>query len=302
MQELVTLQLLTAAAAAVTSSCCMQSCKLDFKMASSSNALKFLVCLALLVCACHGAVVFKMTHNIGFGSTFVHLLQAYIYAETNQLEFYIDSSAWGPGRWRSLFDSLEEWDMQQHTGKEVLVTGHRNNYYTHIFEIFYTAQQYETAIHVVFRPSFPIPHLDTDCCAVQVRRGDKQIEARRLSGQEIAAFIPRVPNVLFVMSDDYRVVKEMQSCFPDRPIKTLTPDTSMGSEEKFYNNYNGTQMRQRFILLISEMMMYTQCSIQYSDVTSNLGRTLKLLSFHKTVMYTTDPYTHDKLIRPMSMP
>ena len=96
------------------------------------------------------AVVFLLTDNAGFFSVFFFLCQAYLYAQKNGYDFFVDSSRWAYTSkygWHDYFITLKEFDDSNASTYEYIIP----LMHMHMKDApFYTLKDYKKAIEEIY--------------------------------------------------------------------------------------------------------------------------------------------------------
>jgi hypothetical protein len=254
------------------------------------------------------AVVFTNDAGAGFGSVFLFMIQAYIYAKKNGNDFRIKHDGWVytyKKGWHDYFDSLDDYDPAVKYD-EIKYSSHNKNY-----EIpDYTFQEYSDAVQEVFKPNRliqdmakrTIKNMNGPYVSIYVRRGDKvkgthtEMEAADLD-KVIKSTGIKSGNV-FVMTDDYSVVEEIRILLPDCKVSTLTSPETKGSFHDDMRNNTAEEHRHHGEELFTSLEVFRHGTQGWADGRSNVGRLLKLRDPAKITLYPPDETSPDNIIRP----
>jgi hypothetical protein len=189
---------------------------------------------------------FKLIRNgyLGFFSDAFRLLHTYMVCKKNGDDLYITSSNWNFGRWNDYFTTLKEnpgltlpdinWDRPEDRQFTV------RDYKQAIQEVFVYQPHIHQRVEATLQ-SLGLAGKEDSTVAIFIRRGDK------LLGE--AVFIPtefyvklalsKNPQNIFVQTDDYRAVQEVQilvkNLAPHVTVYTTCPPTKFGM---FYESLN----------------------------------------------------------------
>jgi hypothetical protein len=252
------------------------------------------------------AVVFSLNAGGGFYSMVFYLCKAHLTARARRVPLYIEDSKWPYGTWREYFRTL---DYEVSTRNPYRVA-HNAQYSDPDFLL----KDYVESLREIYRPHFRlmdrakqlISRLGPSFVAVFVRRGCKLVEE--------APFIPASEiyqqmgisqdTMLFIQTDDYTVVEEFRELHPaDRTISTV-PITKRGQyhirrllDADTRNPHASTiiplleQPKEQILEETEEMIVGLEvcrlAPVCWTDVTSNVGRFLKLIGKNAHV-YPTD--------------
>jgi hypothetical protein len=248
-------------------------------------------------------VVFTNTNNAGFGSVFGFLVQSYIYAKKNGHDFRVKDDNWNYSYdkgWHDYFDSLDAYDKN--------VKYHAEENYKHANTEGvpdYTFKEYSDAIQDIYKPIQRIKdkakeyseQIGGPYVSIYIRRGDKVTGAHReMDAIDTPTLIENIgvkSGNIFLMSDDYRVVEEVQKLLPNCKIFTLTQPQKHGYSV-FQNQKESAETRKKNAdELFTSIELFHNGEKGWVDNRSNLGRFLKLRDPEKIRLYP-----HDVIIDP----
>lgn len=116
--------------------------------------------------------------------------------------------------------------------------------------------------------------------ALHVRRGDKlvseakltdtrrYVEAVRQSKHELDAY--------FVSTDDYSVVEELRSLYPNCDFRTNCSPTARGYQQSDFNASDPAYRRKEMLVLMVDLEMLTRADLFVGTFSSNIGRFVAL--------------------------
>ena len=243
--------------------------------------------------------VFTLTNGAGFGSVFGFLLRAYLHAKKEEKEFLVKADNWqfGDG-WHDHFTSLKEYDPATKYGKEDNYK-HASVSGTPEFSL----GEYMEAVKEVYTPKPDIierakaftDKIGGPYISLYVRRGDKTSGAgREMTAADLPPLIKEMgvtDGNVFVMSDDYGVVEEVEKLLPGCKIFTMTPPENRGLVIHDIQKYDAEQKKKHAEELFTSMEVFNGCEKGWADNRSNLGRLLRLRGGDKINLYPSDGAT-----------
>lgn len=254
-------------------------------------------------------VVFVLNSAAGFYSIFFFMCRAYIHAKKMGIPFYIAHMRWPytyQQGWHDYFTSLTLFDQSKHRHTNAILCSHANMPGIPS----YTLGEYVEAIREIYclRPELLErvktlrAQLGEDHVGLFVRRGDKLIwEAPYIPTTEIVAHLP--PSApIFLQTDDYTVVEEVQTLYPSRTILSTVPTSKRGSfHSRSHLNQakpaaGTTPLLEKSLAQIKEeteemlvgLHVVLSAPQSWTDQTSNVGRFLKLAALETTHIYPVD--------------
>jgi hypothetical protein len=237
------------------------------------------------------AIIFELNDSAGFYSTFFFMCQAYIYAKKKGAEFYIKNSNWYytyEKGWHDYFTTLKNLPSEAKYSKI--------EKYSHMSCASlpnYTLQEYVDAMKEIYilKPELLSRAQEVEAVtSLFVRRGDK-ISSREAVLIETADIVKKTSlatkPAIFIQTDDYSVVEELQALLPESEIKSTVPQDKRGSHASAWRKLTARERKQQ----TEEMLVGLQVCINapecWSDYTSNVGRFLKLQNPH-VKLYSID--------------
>lgn len=247
-------------------------------------------------------VVFGLDENGGFYSTLFYLCKAYLTAETMRIPFYINDTRWPYRGWHTYFRTLEKYPATRplsHTLSPPYRVAHNAQYNDPDFLL----PQYAAALREIYklqpylvqRVNSLLASLGPSFVAVFVRRGCKLVEeASFIPAREIYERLQCSPDtVLFIQTDDYTVVEEFRAIHPaDKVVATVSPSKRGQYHVRRLLNesrnphahtivplleQSESQVRQETEEMLVGLEVCRQAPVCWTDVTSNVGRFLKLM-------------------------
>ena len=267
--------------------------------------------------------IFYLNKSFGFFSTFFFLCKAYIYCKENNIDFYIEHLDWaydGGNGWHYYFDSLSLFngDKKIHN----IITGSQGspNIWHHFPK--YKIKDYITCINEIFmlkemHYNEAINYINNVICdeyiSIYVRRGDKCAENKFINENTIINTIkPKINDKIFIQTDDYTVIENIQKLLPDNKIFYLIKNTKRGhyqsagyinmkNDQNIYksqiipfNNINNKDLiREDTLELLTGIVILTKAKNCWVDNRSNVGRFIKLYSPMNTYSYDNVSFKFD---------
>ncbi len=271
------------------------------------------ICIVIVVfttrCNKKIAVVFELNSRSGFFSVFFQLCHCYIYSKENSYDFYITHADWiymYDKGWHDYFNSLTVWhdcySSKYHKIKKYVSASCHHSIPK------YSVKKYIDAIKEIFIIK-PYLLYKAQSCVTQlkeynslyIRRGDKAIEMELLSINDILNYTDLQNSTsLFVQTDDYSIIDDVQECLPNCNVKTLCLKQNTGGS--FPDSLNWTRQQRKIETenLLVEVLVFANAKHAWSDHRSNVGRFHKLYSYNNTMLYPPHvaSYTMDTIINP----
>jgi len=243
------------------------------------------------------AVIFELNSKGGFYSVFFFLLEAYLYAKEKDYDFYITSSDWyytHTKGWHDYFISLKAWDPKLKADyEEVIITSHMkipktkftlNNYIQAIKEIYKLIPELEAKADIIVQKH---PKL----ISLFVRRGDKITfgEAPHIETSELVRLTGLDNNqILFVQTDDYRVIIELEKKQNFTKLISTVPNTKFGSHARLWHKLPKNERKIQTEEMLIGLQVCIKSEVCWTDFTSNVGRFLILSNFDNVKIYASD--------------
>lgn len=239
-------------------------------------------------------VVFKLTNNAGFGSTFGFFLQSYIYAKKNGFVFKVKNEGWqyGPEKgWHEFFTTLEDYNPSDTTPID-REFGHGSGPTNK-----YTLGDYHNAINEVYKPVQEIltkadefiKSIGGPFKAIYVRRGDKVAgTGKEMDAADVGKVVKDAgitDGNLFVMTDDYTVVDEVKKLLPAVRVFSLTNPASKGFSIFKSREADVETKKREAAELFTSIEVFHKAEKGWVDNRSNMGRFLKMRGLDKIVLY-----------------
>jgi len=224
---------------------------------------------------------------------------AYIHAKEIGKPFFIENNKEWPWQytykngWHDYFKSLTPYTG--HSGNVAIYT------HTHPYISELPFEKYTSAIKEIFvlnddlekRVQEFISDMGSPYKAVYIRRGDKVSgPEKEMDATNVAELIKTMGiadnDKLFVMSDDYAVVKEIKGLLPNVKVFTLTPAESNGSVIHDLRAMSTDDMKKHAEELFMSIQICFKAEKAWVDNRSNLGRFIKMGSPNTVVLYPAD--------------
>jgi len=240
------------------------------------------------------AIVFIFDKKIGFYSQFFFLCHAYIYAQNNNYDFFIDSSNWAYKSslgWHDYFNSLTEVSYIIKKNYATIINFYHNS---NNRSYDYTVNDYIQTINKIYILKNSIVNraqdyinniIKSDYTSIYVRRGDKISETKNIDVKDIVNKI-NIDNStkLFIQTDDYTVIKEFKLFYPNNNTYYTVPNTSIGSVSgKDYGNNLDNRSHTEELLIGTYICSNSKES--WTDITSNVSRFIILNQRNKINTY-----------------
>lgn len=250
------------------------------------------------------SVIFSLNAGGGFYSTVFYLCKAFLTAKRLRIPFFIHDSQWPythTSGWRDYFRTLEHPPVlpTHPCMRSPYRVAHNAQYNDPDFPL----SDYVTVLQEIYKPhpqlmsrvAALLSQMGPSFVAVFVRRGDKLVEeAPFIPVRDIYATMKCDPSTpLFVQTDDYTVVEEFQAIHPPDKIVTIVPPTKRGQYHvrRLLNAASNpraasivplleqpkSQVRDETEEMIVGLEVCRAAPICWTDVTSNVGRFLKLM-------------------------
>lgn len=237
-------------------------------------------------------VIFDFKSYVGFFSQFWFLCQAYIYAKNNDYPFFVNSSDWNyksKDGWHDYFTSLKEY-KDDGTPKDIKRFAHFNNIGIPTYKI----TDYIKAVREIYKPNDHIrgkiseyvkEHMPFN--TIYIRRGDKRSENPMNPIKDILGFtdLKDTTKKLFVQTDDYGMIEELQALLQSVKIITLTPEKKLGAsafDMLRLDSQKRKEETENFLISIGVFLEGENC---WTDIRSNVGRFHKFADFTKVKYY-----------------
>jgi hypothetical protein len=246
------------------------------------------------------AIVFNFSGSAGFGSILNVMLHAYKYAKDSGRPFYMKDSTWDSGilhRWHDGFKNFDLYNPQVH-GDQIDECAHpkfngmRPYRYSELCDAMKDILVFKDDIVAKadeFSASIGHPY-----SSLYVRRGDK-VHGCSISPKEMG-LIPTADILkevgigddgrkLFVMTDDYSVVEEIEKELPSCKVYTLTSKGNRGLAQNTISSFSMEEKRKQVNELLSSIKVFLNGDVGWSDNRSNMGRLLKMANTEKVHLY-----------------
>ena len=265
--------------------------------------------ILIIICACFvamqikTAVVFTLDSSAGFFSVFFMMCKAYLYAKTNKYDFYIDHDNWqytyNEG-WHDYFKSLRVWTPDIKSKYSIIKKFNHGNcdrlqqhsihsYISVIHELFALNDVIQTMAQTFIKNN-----IKSDYVSLYIRRGDKtngkfkemdEWSTDEIVQNTIQRQISKTKTNLFVQTDDYSVIEDLQSMMPFTNIFTFTKKEERGSKNGNMLTWSSQQRKSETENLLASILVFRQGNHCWSDHRSNVGRFHKLFAYNKTSLY-----------------
>lgn len=241
-----------------------------------------------------GPIVFKLTDMSGFGSMTHFLVQAYIVAKKENRPFFIDDTKWHFGDWHDYFKSLKIIDrslingkITEYTHANTIAHSSVNEHKEAIKDIYILNDNLMKSVND-FKQKIGAPYK-----ALYVRRGDKTSgKAKENDPIDLSELLKGIDikagDNLFVMTDDYTVIEELNKLIPDVKISTMTPSTARGADCMIEQALEGDIVKEHGNELFISIQIVLGATKGWVDNRSNMGRFIWLASPETMYLYPSD--------------
>jgi hypothetical protein len=238
-------------------------------------------------------VIFDLNSNAGFFSQFWFMCKAYIYAKKSNFPFFINSSSWNyksKDGWHDYFISLNEYKDDGIT-KDIQ---HFSHYNDSGIPKNYTIMEYIEVLQEIYKPNEYIhgkikEYVDQHkpYNSIYIRRGDKGAETPMNPIDEILGFtdLKGTTKKLFVQTDDYSVIGELQKLLPSVEMITLTQEKKLGAHFGNILQIDNEKRKEETENLLISIGIFLQGEKCWTDIRSNIGRFHKFADFTKVKYY-----------------
>jgi hypothetical protein len=123
--------------------------------------------------------------------------------------------------------------------------------------------------------------------SIYIRRGDKSVESAIISIQDIidSTDLKDTTKKLFVQTDDYSVIGELQALLPSVEMITLTPEKKLGAHFGNMSQIDSEKRKEETENLLISIGIFLQGEKCWTDIRSNVGRFHKFADFTKVKFY-----------------
>ena len=252
-------------------------------------------------------VIFNLNSNAGFFSQFWYMCKAYIYAKKSNFPFFINSSNWSyksKDGWHDYFTSLNEYKDDG-----VLKDIQNFAYYNDSgIPTQYKITDFVEAVGEIYRLNHMISTKIKDYVnkhrpynSIYIRRGDKSGESPIIAIQDILEFtdLKDTTKKLFVQTDDYSVIGELQKLLPSVEMITLTPEKKLGAHFANILQLDSEKRKEDTEIFLMSIGVFLEGDKCWTDIRSNVGRFHKFANFTKVKFY---PDNHDVNMNKETMP
>jgi hypothetical protein len=234
-------------------------------------------------------IVSKIDMSAGFYSILFFLLNHYIYAKKNNLNFKINSSIWTYKTDKGWEDYFVPISLKLNDGDEEKEYFHKNeldkysikDYIDSIKEVYVYNEKTQNAIEL-YKNKFNLEKYNYDY--ISIRRGDKIAngEAPYIEAEKyLNVLLNKNPNckIIFLQSDDYASYKELINIINIKNLNikvyTNSDENNNGATQDNIQNMNTNEIYNHTIDLLScvDISKYSnKCVVDYS---SNISRFIK---------------------------
>ena len=240
------------------------------------------------------ACIFTFTCTSGFGSTANFFIPVYILAKKQNRPFFLDDSNWYYGKWHDYFKSLNIWENPQKDNTVEYTHGNTvepsllKDYTDAIKEIYVLNDDLMHTVNT-FKEQIGGPYK-----SIYVRRGDKVSGASKENDPIDLAELLKMTDIqggdnIFVMTDDYTVIEELNNLMPDLKISTMTKSTMRGANSLKLEGLEKGLVNEHGKELFTSIQVLLDSTKGWVDNRSNMGRFIKLASPDTMILYPQEP-------------
>jgi hypothetical protein len=252
------------------------------------------------------AIIYILNSHAGFFSQFGYMLRVYLFAKERNVPFFIEHNNWQytyKDGWHDYFKTLKVFD---NNSKYKNIERYENKAeYTGSEIPLYTIKEYINAIREIFILNDPlqksintfIKDINSKYNSIYVRRGDKQNDGPLPSLDEILVqtSIKDDGTPIFVQTDDYTSVEEIEKKFPSCKIFTLTEKSERGSNNNNLLNVIPDERKKHTESLLKACVITSKSKNGWSYFDSNVGIFIKLLGYNTVHLYINNTITKEKV-------
>jgi hypothetical protein len=235
------------------------------------------------------------------------MLRVYLFAKEKHVPFFIEHNNWQytyKNGWHDYFKTLNVYD---NNSKYTNIERYENEspVYNNNNVPIYTIKEYIDAIKEIFILNDNlhdfinnfIKNIGRDYISIYVRRGDKIIETSLISLDEILkqTTIKDDGTPIFVQTDDYSIVEEMEKKFPSCKIFTLTEKDERGSNNKKLLDATPDERKKNTENFLCACTITSKAKIGWSYYDSNVGIFIKLLGYDNINLYIDNNTTKEDI-------
>ena len=253
----------------------------------------------------HPRLLFRIGIEAGFYSEYNNMLLCMLWCRQQGIEFILSSKGanFAPKMgWKTYFlPFCKEWNLPYQTKlKRACFSVCKRllgiDYLT--YDVFWTMRKQEVTQEMIaqcrnmlkqtYRFNTRTKQAVSDCCrelplperyvAMHIRRGDKTLEAPHTA-------LDRYMNVLqkhsdcrdiFVATDDYTVIQQLEEQYPDYHFFTLCPPQHRGYDQRTFDAVRGKEKDTEMISLFADVEILSKAECFVGTLTSNIGMFLYL--------------------------
>jgi hypothetical protein len=252
------------------------------------------------------AIVYTLKSDQGFFSVFGYMLRVYLFAKQRNVPFFIEHNNWQytyKEGWHDYFKTLNVFDSNS---KYTNIERYENKAeFTGSNVPLYTIKEYIDTIKEIFILNDNlqktiddyIKSIGRDYISIYVRRGDKNQDGPLPTVNEILSqtTIKDDGTPIFVQTDDYTVVEEMEKKFPSCKIFTLTDKSERGSSNRKLLEATPDYRKKNTDNFLSGCVIVSKSMIGWSYYDSNVGIFLKLLGYDVINLYIDKRTTKESI-------
>lgn len=133
--------------------------------------------------------------------------------------------------------------------------------------------RFQPAIQEEINSKIKSLNLPTDYVGVHLRSGDKATEAKLSPVQDYINHIKNITDLkkLFILTDDYKNIKELKSSFTDYKVYSFCQENEKGFSEGVYNKLSKEDKKKITVKLLTDCEVLYKSSVFVGTMSSNVG-------------------------------
>jgi hypothetical protein len=250
------------------------------------------------------AVVMVLFNSAGFFSVFFFLCRVYLYAKHNNLPFFLHHEDWQylyKLGWHDYLTSLKYFEPDKypnarkfrHADAQDIPEYSIREYIDCIKEIFVLKDELKARVEKY------VASIGGEYTSLFIRRGDKAAEMELISIDDILVQtdIKDDGRRLFIQTDDYAIVLEIEKRFPSCKIFTLTPEHKRGAHNGQMINWTPEERRADTEELLVSVAVFVRAKKGWTYYLSNVGTFHKLSGYDNITFYIDSKNTRESVDR-----
>jgi len=260
----------------------------------------------------NSAIIYVLWSKQGFFSVFGYMLRVYLFAKEKHVPFFIEHNNWQytyKNGWHDYFKTLNVYD---NNSKYTNIERYENEAEYNGSKVpLYTIKEYINAIKEIFILNDNlqdfinnfIKNIGRDYMSIYIRRGDKIVDGPLPSIDEILkqTTIMDDGTPIFVQTDDYTIIEEMEKKFPSCKIFTLTEKDERGSNNHKLLDATPDERKKNTDNFLCACAITSKAKIGWSYYDSNVGIFIKLLGYYTIKLYIDNRRTKEEIDNIMNL-